>query len=300
MTHPPDKESIEKPNNSNDKSLEQELQQLWNIYSQSPIPTIIIRKDGKHIRWNEAATEMTGYKLEEVPDVETWMQKIYPDKKYRNKVCKIAQNSIDYKIKLKRTEFTIIRKDGEKRHIAFSVYLITHEGKPTDYHIIQGEDITDRKQLEEDLRRSELELKRQKKALEQKNIALREVIAQIETEKNTLKEDMRININNLIIPVLEKLEINSVSYENIHLLRHLLENLSSSFGRNITRISYKLTPREIEICSMIEDGLMNKEIAKLLKISSNTIRRHRENIRKKIGIRGEKINLRSFLTQPHL
>ena len=85
MTHPPDKESIEKPNNSNDKSLEQELQQLWNIYSQSPIPTIIIRKDGKHIRWNEAATEMTGYKLEEVPDVETWMQKIYPDKKYRNR-----------------------------------------------------------------------------------------------------------------------------------------------------------------------------------------------------------------------
>jgi len=295
MKKPTDKESDEKINTSEDKSLEQELQQLWNTYSQSPIPTIIVRKDGKHIRCNEAATEMTGYTLEETPDMETFLQKAYPDKKYRDMVYKISKKSINDKIKIRRTEFTIVRKDGEQRHIAFSVYLITHSGKPTDYHIIQGEDITVRKQLEEDLRRSELELKRQKQALEQKNIALREVIAQIETERNTLKEDMRNNIITIIEPIFEKLIINNVPDEYIDLFRHLLENLSSSFGKNITRISDELTPREIEICSMIENGLMNKEIAKLLKVSPNTIRKHRENIRKKIGIQGENINLRSFL-----
>jgi len=93
------------------------------------------------------------------------MQNIYPDKEYRNAVSEFAQKSIDDKIKLKRTEFTITRKDGEQRHIEFSVYLISHKGKPTDFHIVQGEDITARKQLDEDLKKTELTLKKNKISL---------------------------------------------------------------------------------------------------------------------------------------
>jgi len=71
--------------------------------------------------------------------------------------------------------------------------------------------------------------------------------------------------------------------------------LSSSFGRKITRINDELTPREKEICIMVEDGLMNKEIAKLLNISTHTIEKHRQNARKKLGIYNKKTNLRSYL-----
>ena len=45
------------------------------------------------------------------------------------------------------------------------------------------------------------------------------------------------------------------------LLSHLLDKLSSSVDRKITKRTYKLTPREIEISTMIESGLMNKEIS---------------------------------------
>jgi len=67
-------------------------------------------------------------------------------------------------------------------------------------------------------------------------------------------------------------------------------------GKKLTEKSMKLTSREIEICAMIKNGLMNKEIANLVNISLQTVERHRANIRKKFGITGEEVNLTSYLT----
>lgn len=47
-----------------------------------------------------------------------------------------------------------------------------------------------------------------------------------------------------------------------------------------------LTPREIEVLDLIEIGLTSKEIAMKLGISEGTIRKHRDNLRQKIGING--------------
>ncbi|GAJ01938.1 unnamed protein product, partial [marine sediment metagenome] len=129
-----------------------ELQQLWNIYSQSPIPTLISSKEGKFIEYNEAMFELTGYTSEEVPDIEAWMPMLYPDEEYRSKVIEISRKSRQGEIDVKREEFIITRKDGEKRRVEFSVYDILHEGKPTDLQVIQGEDITERKKAYKELR----------------------------------------------------------------------------------------------------------------------------------------------------
>ena len=74
-------------------------------------------------------------------------------------------------------------------------------------------DITARKHMEENLRLSELKLQKQTEALEKKNIALREVIEQVEIEKNIIKDDIIANIQELIIPVLEKLKLSNSSDE---------------------------------------------------------------------------------------
>ena len=81
------------------------------------------------------------------------------------------------------------------------------------------------------------------------------------------------------------------------MLRNQLDRLTSSFGNNIKHISPKLTYKEIEISSMIENGLMSEEISKLLNISCKTVERHRHNIRKKLGIVRKNINLRTYLNQ---
>ena len=189
------------------------------------------------------------------------------------------------------------RKDGTEFITEVKSALLKDEyGKPIGM-VGSFSDITERKYMEDNLRKSESKLREQKSALEQKNIALREIIAQVEVEKNKLRENVIANVNELIFPVLEKIKLNRASNEYIDLLRYLLEKLSFSFGQKITKISYKLTPREIEISTLIESGLMNKEISRLLNITCNTIEKHRENIRKKLGIYNKSINLRSFLKQ---
>ena len=81
----------------------------------------------------------------------------------------------------------------------------------------------------------------------------------------------------------------------VDLLKNHLGELVSSFGRNIRKKRLNLTPREIEICSMVKGRLTSKEIASLLNISLQTVEKHRKNIRHKVGISKKDINLSSFL-----
>ena len=46
-----------------------------------------------------------------------------------------------------------------------------------------------------------------------------------------------------------------------------------------------LTPREIEVMSLVVQGLINKEIAERLNISMNTVITHRKNVMDKLGLR---------------
>ncbi len=149
-------------------------------------------------------------------------------------------------------------------------------------------DITERKEIEEELRK-------QKHALEQKNVALSEIVRQIEVEKSKIKDDIAANVNELLLPILAKLKIKKATRKYVDLLQYHLEELTSSFGRKITEKSVKLTSREIEICSMVKAGLTSKEISDLLNISYQTVEKHRRNIRHKVGISNKDINLTSFL-----
>jgi len=132
-------------------------------------------------------------------------------------------------------------------------------------------------------------------ALQQKDIALREMIEQIHIEKNNLKEDMADNINNNIMPILSKIELTRDTAGYKDLLKYHLEEIASSFGHNISKKHVNLTLRETEICNMIRGGLSSKEICNLLNVSDLTIEKHRRNIRKKLGLSNRMINLASYL-----
>ena len=58
---------------------------------------------------------------------------------------------------------------------------------------------------------------------------------------------------------------------------------------------HSLTPSEIKICNMIRNGLRTKEIAELRKVSIATVNRHREHIRRKLGITNNDVNLATYL-----
>jgi len=151
------------------------------------------------------------------------------------------------------------------------------------------------KQTEEALRRSEQQLKEQKTALEQKNIDLKDILGQVEEEKKRIQEDVTSNVDNVLVPIIKKMQLKGDSKKYVRVLQENLEDLVSSFGRRITEKKYRLTPREIEISTMIRNGMTGKEISKLLNLSFQTVEMHRKNIRRKLGLANKKVNLVSYL-----
>ncbi len=196
------------------------------------------------------------------------------------------------------TSIQIIEKSNGEKHWQqwFRRAIYDDKGKLVEIQSV-GRDITELKRTEEALRASEATLLEQKAALEQKNVALREILAQIELEKQQVKDDVIANVEDVLLPVLEKLRMSSLNPDTkyIDLIERGLKGLTSSFGRKITKASLKLTRREIDICNMIKNGFSSKEIAEFLHISLYTVGRHRHNIRRKMNITNKKTNLSVFI-----
>ena len=103
------------------------------------------------------------------------------------------------------------------------------------------------------------------------------------------------NVNNLLLPILEKLKMENNESKYINMLKYQLEKLTSSYGSKIVNKENNLTPREVEICNLVHGGLVNKDIAQLLNISYKTVETHRKKIRAKLGLANKDINLVSYL-----
>ncbi len=197
-------------------------------------------------------------------------------------------------------EVKIITKEDKVRLGEMGMRLLREEDKITGAQYIVR-DITERKKAENELKNSELKLMRQKEILEKKNIALREILEQVEIEKKRIKDNVLANVDRLLMPSLKRLRkrLKSFDARYVDILQKNLEQLTSSFGRKLTEKKLlQLTPREIEICDMIRNGFSSKEISELLNISLPTTERHRNNIRRKLGIVNKNLNLITYLQTP--
>jgi DNA-binding CsgD family transcriptional regulator len=96
-------------------------------------------------------------------------------------------------------------------------------------------------------------------------------------------------------PLLENLKKDRSTEKYIDLLRHHIDDLTSSLSGKFVDIGAKLTAREVEICNMIKGGLSNNDISQLLGISVQTVEGHRKNIRKKLGLIRRGVNLTAYL-----
>jgi PAS domain S-box-containing protein len=76
-------------------------------------------------------------------------------------------------------------------------------------------------------------------------------------------------------------------------LKHLLESYGSS--ATLMGAYQKLTPVEIQVATLVRQGMPTKVIADSLKLSSGTVSIHRKHIRKKLGLDKKSLNLYSYL-----
>ena len=189
------------------------------------------------------------------------------------------------------------------------VYPVFDKQKLVVQVLVMGRDITGRKQAEMELRslnerleqrvaERTAELEDKARSLEDLNSALRVLLQKREEDKTQLEEQVMSNIRQLIIPYLEKLLQSTVAPQHKEVMRMIHANLNtitSSFSRRLTGGYLNLTPKEIQIANLIKDGKSTKELAEFMNTSSKTIEVHREHIRKKLGIKNRRANLRTFL-----
>lgn len=150
---------------------------------------------------------------------------------------------------------------------------------------------------EVDLAEAHSTLRAQHQIVQERNITLRSVLATLEEEKREIRTAILANIQRIIMPIVFELELAVTGRQRsyVTLLRQSLQEIASPFYNNLARDHVELTPVEVAISAMIRNGMSTKEIAQLRCISPATVRRHRENIRKKLGLQNRRANLVTYL-----
>ena len=194
-------------------------------------------------------------------------------------------------------EFLTYTKDGEAVWVEVNARIISENDRPVSVHGI-ARNITDRKKMEEALRKRERELEEQSRNLEDANTALRVLLRRREEDRAELEEKVICNTRELIVPYIENLKITQVDSHQrnqLTILERHINEIVSPFLRTLSSKYPQLTPMEIKVITFIREGRTTKEIAELLNLSARTVDVHRDNIRKKLGLKNRKANLRSHL-----
>lgn len=160
-------------------------------------------------------------------------------------------------------------------------------------------DIRKRKQEERARKEREAELEVKNDTLEEMNTALKVLLAKREEDKAELEDNILANLDKLVFPLLEKMQLSGLNERQRAYLDIALSNLkdiASPFSRKMTARFLNLTPTEMHVANLVKAGKSTKEIAELLNLGERTIESHRKGIRRKLGIQHQKVNLRSYLT----
>jgi DNA-binding CsgD family transcriptional regulator/PAS domain-containing protein len=148
------------------------------------------------------------------------------------------------------------------------------------------------------LSHSEEMLRREKSQTDEMNVTLRNVMKNIETDQKDLERCISQKISSQLLPALEKIRNESapgVRSSFIDLVQEQLIALTSGSNSELDAGMLKLSKTELRICGFIQAGCSSKEISDVMNLAFDTIRTHRKNIRKKLGLHGKNVNLHAFL-----
>jgi PAS domain S-box-containing protein len=259
----------------------------------SPDPIVVYDMEGKANYVNHAFVETFGWSSQELfgKRIEYVPEENWPET--RVAIARMLRGE-----RLQSFETRRSTKDGRILDIQLSSSVFHDRDGNLAGTIVILRDVTERKKAEEALCKSEAELAAQSRHLEEVNAALKVLLKQREDDKADLEERLLANVKELVLPYVEKLKISRLHSDQMTLVGILEANMKEIVSPFVTKLSSRflsLTPTEIQVASLIKDGKTSKEIASLIHASENTVRSHRFHIRSKLGIKNEKVNLRSYL-----
>jgi PAS domain S-box-containing protein len=301
------------------KRKEKKLKESIELYRLllEDITDIISRhsSDGTIIYVSPAVYTILGYEPSELIGANGFDPFIYPDDlpKVQSKIMEVLEKGHIYD----RIEHRMLRKDGDYVWVESTGRLSPTANEKKSFEIISvTREITERKQLEEYLKKSRAELEEKvtertrklkknnqelatkTKELKDVNAALNVLLKNREEDNIKLKESILSNVKYFIDPHIQKLKNNNLNENQKSIVSIVEKNLNeivSPMAKELLAAYSNLTPREIQIANLIKIGKSTKEIADLEGLSARTIEFHRDNLRKKLGLKNKKINLRTHL-----
>lgn len=130
------------------------------------------------------------------------------------------------------------------------------------------------------------------------NIALTVMLKQYERSKKQLEQQILSNLSEQVFPIIERLKKSGLrdSQKNyIEIIETGMREILSPCGPGIGLTLARLTSTEQTVANLVKQGKTTKEIAAFLQVATGTVNKHRENIRKKIGITNKKQPLEKTL-----
>ena len=142
------------------------------------------------------------------------------------------------------------------------------------------------------LARSEVSLRNQTQALEERNVALKVLVDQRREDLDALRQSVTDNVEQLVMPTLDLLAgalagrpesalVEAVRLTIDEITRPLLARPDGAAGG-----APRLSRREYQVLQLIRSGRTTDEIAHALCLSPTTVTFHRGNIRQKMGLHG--------------
>jgi PAS domain S-box-containing protein len=279
-------------------ALRKSEERFRTFFEYAPDAIYISDESGIFLDGNRSAEQLTGYRREELIGKNYFELDLLSDDEFP-KALELLERNLSGS-PTGPDEFVLKRKDGAMVSVEICTYpLYLQEG-----HCVLGmaHDITDRKQAEQDLIKAretlEARVRERTQDLLEANTALRVLLNSRDDDRAALEESMLHNVHELVLPCIEKLRAGKLQDRQqalLGLLETILRDITAPMLRSLTLQHLRLTPAEISVANCIRQGKQNREIADVLQLSIKTVQFHRENIRRKCGIKNKKVNLQTFL-----
>jgi DNA-binding NarL/FixJ family response regulator len=159
-------------------------------------------------------------------------------------------------------------------------------------------EIAERERVNLQLREKEEELEYKSLNLEETNTALKALLKQRSEDRLQLEEKVIANVREFVLPFIEKLKqtgLTDTQSTYLGIVETNLKDITAPFSPKLSPRYMTLTPNEIHVVNLVKQGKRTHEIAELLDRTYGTVGSRRCHIRKKIGIKGKKANLRTQL-----
>lgn len=153
-------------------SLRQREAHFRRAVTEAPFPILLHAEDGQVLQVSRAFTEITGYRLEEVPTITAWTERAYETRQAM--VLADIERLYDLDRRIDEGEYIIQTKEGEQRTWSFSSAPLGPDAEGRRLVISMAADVTERKRVEEEREALIEELERERHALRELNETLEE------------------------------------------------------------------------------------------------------------------------------